>query len=195
MSFSGGVPPPGGLLGAQLAGLTRERRAQRHLLEEPREQERDDRDHRPEQEHAVERMREGIEEVGMDGRRQAIGLRRAELDAAAQAVDDRAREVRELAREARGEDGAEDRDAEGAAHRAEERRGRGRDADVLRLRVVLHDQDEHLHDEPDADADDQHVERGEPGRRVHAEPREQEHADHERAGARDGEDLVAADAA
>ena len=46
---------------------------------------------------------------------------------------------------------------------------------------------EHLHDEPDADPDDEHVDGGEPGGGPDLQPREQVHADDQDRGARDRE--------
>ncbi len=51
-----------------------ERRAQRLLLDEPGERERDDRDRHAPQEDAVERVREGSEELLVDDRRQLCRL-------------------------------------------------------------------------------------------------------------------------
>ena len=92
------------------------------------------------------------------------------------------------------EDRAEDRDSEGAADRSGERGGRGRDADVLGLDVVLHHEHEHLHHQADPDPDDEHVDGGDPGRGVDGQQREQVHADDEDRGAGDRERPVATDA-
>ena len=143
----------------------------------------------------MQRVGERLQEVGVDGRRQVLGLLGVEVHAAAEMSRDRPGQVRQLAGQARGEDRPEDRHAEGAADRAEEGRGRRGDPDLLRPDVVLDDEDEHLHDEADPDPDDQHVERGQPGCGADAEPREQVHAADEHGRARDRERLVAADAA
>src|SRR5438270_3349957 len=116
-----------GLLGAQLGGLS-ERGSEGHFLQQPREHEGHRRHRHAPQEDAVERMREGLEEVGVDRGGQVPRLRRVQVDAAAEAGCDAPREVRQLAGEPAREDRPEDGDAEGAADRAEEGRGRGGDA-------------------------------------------------------------------
>ena len=131
----------------------------------------------------------------MDPRRQLVDLDRVELNAAAEMRGDAPRQACQLIREPRGEDRPEERDAERAAHAAEERRGRGGDADLLRPRIVLDDEHEHLHDEAQPDADHDHVRGGDPRRRVDAEQREQVHADHEDRRAGDRKRPVAADSA
>src|SRR5207248_1106450 len=126
------------LFGAEL-GRSGQRAAERHLLEEPGESEGDDGYREAPEKDAVEGVGEGLQEVRVHGRRELPGGGGTELDAAAEPLDDGVREVRKLAGEPRGEDRAEDRDAEGAADGAEEGGRRGRDADVLRSRIVLDD--------------------------------------------------------
>ena len=87
-SSCGGVAPATASSVARLGGALGERVAQRHLLEEPGEHEGDDCDRNSPQEHAVQRVGEGAEELLVDERRQLVGLGGAELDAAADVRDD-----------------------------------------------------------------------------------------------------------
>jgi hypothetical protein len=67
------------------------------------------------QEHAVEGVREGMQEVGVHGRRKPAGRGGAEVNAAAEAGDDVVGKMGELVGETAREDGSEDGHAERAA--------------------------------------------------------------------------------
>jgi hypothetical protein len=92
--------------------------------------------------------------------------------------------------EAVGEDRAADGHAEAAADRAEEGRPGGRHAEVAVVDVVLHGEHEHLHDEADPQAEDEHVERAFEGARVRAHRREPPEADDHERGTGDRERAV-----
>jgi hypothetical protein len=130
---------------------------QRLLRQQPREQEAQRGDGRADEEHRRQRIG-----VGADERRPRGGRQLGDHVAGDTARPDggrKARELRELVGEAVGEDRAADRDAEAAADRAEERRARGRHAEVAVVDVVLDREHQHLHDEADSEAEDDHVER------------------------------------
>ena len=84
------------------------------------------------------------------------------------------------------------RGTERAADGAEERHTRGGDAEVFEIRRVLHDQDQHLHGQADAGAQDDQEDRlhQRRGGRLHA--RHQQKRERHQRGAGHREDLVAA---
>ena len=117
----------------------------------------------------MQSVRERMQELCVHGRRQVTRLLGIEMNPASKPGGDAVRESGELMREPAGEDRPEDRNAEGSANRAEERRRRRRDAHVLRAGVVLNDEDDDLHDEADADADNEHVHGCDPWRAADVE--------------------------
>src|SRR5262245_58501659 len=68
-------------LGGRLLGAM-DRRTERDLLEEPGEPEGDDREQDAEEEDPVQRVREGVEELGMHPGRELLRLLGAQVDAA-----------------------------------------------------------------------------------------------------------------
>src|SRR4029077_10703450 len=91
----------------------------------------------------------------MDRRRQLVDERWDRRDlTTGKSLREVVREMRcELVREHR----TEDRNADGAAHGAEERRARRRDAEVFVVGCVLNGEHQYLHYEAESEAEHEHV--------------------------------------
>ena len=146
--------------------------AERHLSQEPGQQEGGDREAGRGEEDRCDRRRERFDERLPDRLREVMNERRVRRRGN---VDARRYALGELRGEPVREDRAEDRDADRAADLAEERRaGRG-DPEHLVRDGVLGGENEDLHDQPEAEPEHEQVQRRQPERRRDGEPREEDH--------------------
>ena len=154
----------------------------------------------PDEEHAVQRVGEPLAERGEDRRRQGAPERR--LDQGVRMRDERLelrpgraleppQHRRELPAELGRQHGAHHRHADGAADRPEERRGRGRRAQVRPGHRVLHREEERHHDEAHPHAREEHVPRGDGAARAEAHVAHQEEGHREAHHAADDRPAVA----
>ena len=109
-------------------------------------------DRRADQEHGRERVGEGAGVAVAHGRGQPLHARSGRSSRCRPAAG---RAGSSLVSRC-GEDGAERGGAERAAHRAEQRRARGRHAELRVVDGVLHGEHQHLHDQPEPEAHHEH---------------------------------------
>ena len=155
--------------------------AERDLLEEPGQPEAQDHGRDAPDEHRLDRALDRRRDArGHDGRQRADGVRAVEqgADLAAYVGQGPGRDPRrQVGRETVVHDGAEGGDPERAAHLPEELHGPRGHAEVAVVHRVLDHEDRHLHRRPDAQPEDDRVERDHRERRLGAHQRQQRHAD------------------
>ncbi len=151
---------------ADVSGGAPRRAAQRDLLEEQRQDERDQRHRHRSEEHDVHRVRVGRRRSARSGRRDRRAAPSGVADRGGVDAGRRGHGCGQPVVEHVGVDGAEHGGAERAAQGAEERHPRGRDAEVGVPAGALHDDRQDLHGRADADAEHQHPQRHLPVRRV-----------------------------
>ena len=179
--------------GSDVGGPGTGQPAHRHLLEEQRHDERDHGHRDRRREHVLERV--GVRRDDRVVLKRRKGLHRGRAGHLGRVGAGRSDRLGEVRRELVGVDGAEDRCAERAAHRPEERDAGGGNAQVAILHGVLHDDRQHLHGQADPDPEHEHRARRLEGRGVLVEVREPPHADRHHDRPDDREDPVPAGAA